>query len=194
MLTAIGDVMREAYKRNWISTRDGNISVRQGNVFYITPSGCIKHQIHPDDILRIKIPPNKKLKDIDSVGMSIEADMHWRLIMSSPKIKSVVHLHPTFCVSAMHAGWQLKDVAKKFVELSRYTNVGDNVPWCPPGSEDLASLTYSNLAEYGKYDIVGQVDHGVTSVGKNPWHAFEHIERMEHVCQILLASGVKPND
>lgn len=37
MITAIGDVMREAYKRNWITTRDGNISIRRGKSFYITP-------------------------------------------------------------------------------------------------------------------------------------------------------------
>ena len=27
MLTAMGDVMRTAYQRGWITTRDGNISV-----------------------------------------------------------------------------------------------------------------------------------------------------------------------
>ena len=32
MITAIGDVMREAYKRNWITTRDGNCSLRKKEV------------------------------------------------------------------------------------------------------------------------------------------------------------------
>ena len=27
MITAMGDVMREAYKRNWITTRDGNVAL-----------------------------------------------------------------------------------------------------------------------------------------------------------------------
>ena len=31
--------------------------------------------------------------------------------------------------------------------------------------------------------------HGVCAVGKHPWDAFEHIERLEHICQIALASG-----
>jgi hypothetical protein len=43
-----------------------------------------------------------------------------------------------------------------------------------------------------KFDIVGQKNHGVCAVGKNPWEAFEHIERVEHICQIVLASGVQP--
>lgn len=29
MLTAIGDVMRRVYERGWITTRDGNISMRK---------------------------------------------------------------------------------------------------------------------------------------------------------------------
>jgi L-fuculose-phosphate aldolase len=41
-------------------------------------------------------------------------------------------------------------------------------------------------------DIVGQADHGVCAIGTSPWDAFEHIERLEHICQIVLASGVAP--
>ena len=60
-------------------------------------------------------------------------------------------------------------------------------------SKELAEHTAQNLGiENGirKFDIVGQKNHGVTAVGKNPWEAFEHIERVEHICQIVLASGV----
>ena len=57
MLTAIGDVMREAYKRGWITTRDGNCSVRMRNrpFLYITPSGVRKTIIHPESVVKIKI-------------------------------------------------------------------------------------------------------------------------------------------
>lgn len=43
MLTAIGDVMRRVYERGWITTRDGNISMRkrEGRYLYITPSSWI---------------------------------------------------------------------------------------------------------------------------------------------------------
>ena len=43
-----------------------------------------------------------------------------------------------------------------------------------------------------KYDIVGQAAHGVCAVGANPWDAYEHIERLEHICEIVLRSGRKP--
>jgi L-fuculose-phosphate aldolase len=41
MITAMGDVMRRAYEKGWITTRDGNISLRRKgqDIFYVTPSG-----------------------------------------------------------------------------------------------------------------------------------------------------------
>ena len=50
MITAIGDVMREAYKRNWITTRDGNCALkkRRSKKIYMTPSGVRKNIIHPE--------------------------------------------------------------------------------------------------------------------------------------------------
>ena len=44
MLTAMGDVMRRAYDKGWITTRDGNISLRMTgkDTLYITPSGWRK--------------------------------------------------------------------------------------------------------------------------------------------------------
>jgi hypothetical protein len=57
MLTAIGDVMRRCYERGWITTRDGNISMkkRDGRFLYITPSGWRKTIVHPEHVVRLEI-------------------------------------------------------------------------------------------------------------------------------------------
>ena len=39
----------------------------------------------------------------------------------------------------------------------------------------------------------GRPRHGVVAVASDPWRAFEHIERLEHICQMVLASGVRPS-
>ncbi len=216
MLTSIGDIMREAHRRNWITTRDGNISVRRQNVFYITPSGVRKTIIHPEHIIKLLVTKSGKLIDKASgVVPSGELEMH-RLIQTTDfkGPRAVVHLHPTYCIAAMHAGFDLKKLASEFPEVSRYTRVASNVPVLPVTSEILAKETFSALTEsaiidadlgFGEsshvegplklaYDIVGQAGHGVCAIGNSPWDAFEHIERLEHICQIVLASGVKPND
>ena len=57
MITAMGDVMREAYKHNWITTRDGNCAVRikNSNTIHLTPSAVRKTQICPEMLVRMKI-------------------------------------------------------------------------------------------------------------------------------------------
>ena len=94
----------------------------------------------------------------------------------------------------MYAGWDLQKLADDFPEVSRYTMVGPTVPVLPVTSNELAVATYDAMVVHGKvvYDIVGQAAHGVCAVGKNPWDAYEHIERLEHICEIVLKSGVKP--
>lgn len=205
MLTSMGDVMREAYRRGWITTRDGNISLRRRDSFYITPSGGRKAIIQPEHIVKGKVDKFGWLhfKDLGGVKPSGELEMH-RLLQTSVDFKgcrSVVHLHPTYTIAAMFAGWDLYYLGEMFPELGRYTKVAPMVPILPVTSEILATSTFDKMTKYKDetltgephiaYDIVGQNNHGVCAIGRSPWDAFEHIERLEHVCQIVLSSGAK---
>ena len=194
MLTAIGDVMREAYKRGWITTRDGNCSVRMSNrpYLYITPSGVRKTIIHPESVVKIKIE-DEELQLTPGMNPSGELWMHWFLLKNRKTTTSVLHLHPTYTVAAMYAGYDLSEIILSFPEVYRYTKVGPNVPAVQATSMDLAEKTYENMCTdltcSRRYDIIGQEQHGVCAIAKNPWDAFEHIERLEHICQIVLSSG-----
>ena len=101
----------------------------------------------------------------------------------------------------MFAGWDLQFLASQFPEVSRYTRVGPSVPVLPVTSPELAQATFEAMTDNKNtgsniliYDIVGQAAHGVCAIGDNPWDAFEHIERLEHICEIVLRSGMKPQD
>jgi len=203
MLTAMGDVMRRAYEKGWITTRDGNISLCRKNskVMYITPSGWRKTILHPEHIMKVKITPagcitNSKNTDSKPSG---ELDMHLLLQRYHKGCRAVVHLHPTNIIAAMYAGWDLQELAAEFPEVSRYTRVGPSVPVLPVTSSELAQATFkafTNIADTGtnllKFDIIGQANHGVCATGHNPWDAYEHIERLEHICEVVLKSGKKP--
>ncbi len=197
MLTAVGDVMRRAYDKGWITTRDGNISLRRRNsdVLYITPSGWRKSIIHPEHIVRIKMNDEGELSIPDNVTPSGELEMHRLLQIENSATRAVVHLHPTHVVAALFAGWDLQRLAVSFPEVNRYTRVGPSVPVLPATSRDLAEATYNAMTDLmGNriYDVVGQSAHGVCAVAKDPWAAYEHIERLDHICEIVLKSGVRP--
>jgi L-fuculose-phosphate aldolase len=216
MLETICDIMTDAYKRNWITSRDGNVSIRHHDRdhFYITPSGVRKQTLQPDQFKKIKI--NRSINS--GVGSAVlsyaweemeyteisknlkpsgEIPLHFGLQkeMGQHKgdVRVVVHVHPTYCVAAMHAGIDLSTISNSFPELNRYTKVASNVGDVAPISQALADQTLSNLKldRGGKidYDIVGIKGHGVVAIDSTPWRAYEHIERLEHICKIVLASG-----
>jgi L-fuculose-phosphate aldolase len=213
MLETICDTLLEAYRRNWITSRDGNVSIRHHDRdhFYVTPSGVRKQTLQPDQFKKIAIetgyygqPPvrqyfSKELEYTDiskNLKPSGELPLHFGLQREMGQhmneVRVVMHFHPTYCVAAMHAGIELGDIAKDFPELSRYTKVAKNVPDVPPISQELADYCHRNLEldKDGniKFDIVGIKGHGVVSIDTSPWRAFEHIERLEHICQIVLTS------
>lgn len=189
MLTPICDVMREAYNRRWITTRDGNCAVSRGKYFYITPSGTRKNVIRVEDMIRGEILPDNSLDLDDTIKPSIEMDAHLQLhLASKSKPVATLHLHPTHVVAAMLAGFDLNKIHQYLPELHRYTKVGPSVDEFAPGSEDLASEIFKSMTVDGKiaYDICGQAGHGVMAIAENPWDAFEHIERLDHACEIAL--------
>jgi L-fuculose-phosphate aldolase len=203
MITAMGDVMRRAYEKGWITTRDGNISLRRkdSEIFYVTPSGWRKTIIHPEHMIKVKLVPAGLVIMDNHAEPSGELSMHSQLLRFRKRTLSVVHLHPTNIIAAMYAGWNLQKIASEFPEVSRYTKVGPSVPILPATSHELANETYkafTQLESTGnnklEYDIVGQKNHGVCAVGPNPWDAYEHIERLEHICEIVLKSGLKPGE
>lgn len=211
MLETISELFGEAYRRNWITARDGNASIRWSDRdhFYVTPSGVRKQTLQPEMFKKVKLveklsatPPFMvaghevvEYTDISSqLRPSGELPLHLALQNKiDTDVRVVLHLHPTYTVAAMYAGIQLPDLLAEFPELSRYTTVAPNVPLIPPVTQELADACVRNIGlnrSTGKldYNIVGMDRHGVISVDTSPWRAFEHIERVEHICKIVLSS------
>ena len=216
MLETICETMVDAYERNWITSRDGNVSIRHHdrNHFYITPSGVRKQTLQPDQFKKIGIERfinsghgissfSYSWHDLPYTDISTnlqpsgEIPLHFGLQREmgqhSGDVRVVMHFHPTYCVAAMHAGIDLSTIVDDFPELSRYTKVAPNVGDVAPISQELADQCHNNLKLDGNgyiaYDIVGIKGHGVVSIDTSPWRAFEHIERLEHICKIVLASS-----
>jgi len=206
MLETICETLIEAYRRNWITSRDGNVSIRHHDRdhFYITPSGVRKQTLQPDQFKKIRIIPGEVWTWREDLYTDISANLrpsgeiplHFglqkKLGQHRNDVRVVMHLHPTYCVAAMHRGIELSDLVAQFPELGRYTSVAPNVPDVPPISQELADRCHENLGlgqdGHTQYDIVGIRGHGVVSIDTSPWRAFEHIERLEHICKIVLAA------
>lgn len=197
MLETISELFQESYKRNWITARDGNASIRwhDRDHFYVTPSGVRKQTLQPEmfkkmSINGLELPYTDISRNLIPSG---ELPMHLALQRKiNTEVRVVLHMHPTYTVAAMYAGIDLQSLLKEFPELSRYTSVAPNVPLIPPITQELADACVKNIGlSYDgslQYNIVGMDRHGVISVDTSPWRAFEHIERLEHICKIVLSS------
>ena len=199
MLETIGEIFREGYRRGWVTTRDGNASLRYNTVehFHITPKGVRKQTLQPDMFKKIGIGSDHwyemNYTPISSeLEPSGELPMHWGIQRKiDTETRVVIHMHPTYITAAMYAGINLQDLVLEFPELSRYTTVGPTVPIIPPITQELADACVASLGvrEDGslQYNIIGMDRHGAIAVDTSPWRAFEHIERLEHICKIVLA-------
>lgn len=201
MLETISELFQEAYRRNWITARDGNASIRwhDRDHMYITPSGIRKQTLQPEMFIKWSLSGYQSMKYTDlssALRPSGEIPLHYGLQRKiDSEVRVVLHFHPTYTVAAMYAGIELSELVKEFPELGRYTRVGKNVPDVPPISQALADATIPALGLAGDggvmNHIVGIDRHGVVAVDTSPWRAFEHIERLEHICKIVLSSGVR---
>lgn len=212
MLETISDLFQEAYRRNWITARDGNASIRwhDRDHFYITPSSIRKQSLQPEMFKKIQLvtatsaaPPfmTHSWREADYTDISAnlrpsgELPLHWQLQQQiDTEVRVVLHFHPTYTVAAMLSGIELADLVRDFPELGRYSRVGSNVPDVPPISQELADATVPALGlDHASgavtNHIVGIQRHGVVAVDTSPWRAFEHIERLEHICKIVMTSG-----
>lgn len=209
MLETICDILVDAYQRNWITSRDGNVSIRHHDRdhFYITPSGVRKQTLQPDQFKKINIEPatdgsrgwsemeyspiSQNLRPSGELPLHLGLQRHMGQHRESVRV--VVHVHPTYTIAAMHSGIELGALSEHFPELSRYTKVAPNVGKVPPISEELGRACHDKLGldPDGRlsFDIVGIQGHGVVAIDDTPWRAYEHIERLEHICKIVLASG-----
>lgn len=221
MLREICDVFKEAYRRGWITTRDGNASYRrpEQDWFYVTPSGVRKNEMVPDMCIKLDIDDkgwsrdrwlaadDGLLKQQLNRGLKPtgELPMHWYLQRDLTQTKHprvVLHLHPTHVIAATRylmehpaiyggGGNDLMALCEEYPEIFRYTRVGRTVEYVEPISQALADAVEKVMLDGGnrlKCDVVAMDRHGAVSVGSDPWEAFEHIERLSHICEIFLLS------
>jgi len=196
MIKDIIEILKDSYKKNWITPRDGNISYKpcNSNNFTITPSGLRKQELIENDFVNIGFSEKKWIQlNNKHLKPSGEIELHFEIVRSIEKDICVIHLHPTYTIAAMYSGVDLSKLATDFPELKRYTRISKYIIDADPLSKDLAvkgrkCLHINALKDWYDFDIVGIHNHGVISIGKNPYEAYEHIERLEHICKIFLAS------
>jgi len=161
-------------EKGLISGSEGNVSVRDKEGFWITPSGKIKEILKPED-----------LSFVDWNGQFIkgkpssEWGMHYRIYLSNSLAQAIVHTHPVFTLVLNYCGFDFKSFSHFEGEyLLRGIKV---LPYLEPGSSELWEFA-SDLAKNSRVIILS--NHGALTWGESLEEAVNLTLILEKLCKI----------
>ncbi|MGD1831922.1 MAG: class II aldolase/adducin family protein [Sphaerochaetaceae bacterium] len=175
----IARIMKRLYDCRLTTTSGGNISYRLNDeLFAITPSQLDKANLTGD---LIAIVGFDKTNHTPSLPLSIESEMHRKILLSRPDISAVVHAHPVYASSftAMRKQINTKLLAESWFLLEEPAFA----PYSRMGSEGLADVVASSVKSS---DVVLMENHGVLTVGKSLLAAFDLIEVLENSAKMTF--------
>lgn len=156
----------------------GNISARQGDFVYLSPTGFALDEIAPEQWVKVNI----KTGEIEGLKPTCEISTHLGCYLQREEIKAVIHTHPPLTIGLISAGIEFKPFCPDFVAL-----LGKKVPIVPyvvPGGQELREVVVEQIK---KYNVVLLINHGVVCVGESLKEAFSRSWLVEDSTKTILA-------
>jgi L-fuculose-phosphate aldolase len=171
------EIGKRIHQKGWISSTDGNFSVKLGDdKILTTPTGIHKGFMEEDDLI-VTDMTGKKISG--TRNPSSEIALHIACYKQRPDVSAVIHAHPTLCVAFSLAGIPLAQCLLPEVVFTL-----GSIPtadYAVPTTDEVPKSIEKSIREY---DAVILERHGSVTVGKTIFDAYNTLERMEHVAEI----------
>lgn len=170
---AIVDVCHSLSNDKFVGTYEGNVSYKNGDKIYITPTQTSKAHLTADQIITIDSKGNK----IEGTRkQTSETPMHTKCYELRPDIGAVIHCHSPFATAYAQMGKPI--VSNCSTEFLMFFGEVPCLKYGTPGTLDIIS----DLDKYiYDYDVVLLANHGILAVGKDPMDAYAKIASVEMV-------------
>ncbi|MFN3966487.1 MAG: class II aldolase/adducin family protein [Endomicrobiia bacterium] len=167
---------KKLQKEELIHSTSGNMSIKKGDVIYITRTGSTLSDLKFSDILKVNLKDTKKDK-----GASVEVNVHRAIYNYNPEISAIIHAHPVYSIVLSFENKFIKPID---IEGEYYLQEVPVIYWCKDtiGSECVES-NIPNLIS--KHKIVIVRGHGAFSSGKTLEEAFCYLSVLESSCKII---------
>ena len=184
-------VGRSLYQRGYVHATAGNISVRSGAGFIITPTDACLGDLRPE-----------RLAAVDATGTQLNGEpasktlaLHRSIYASAPEAACVIHTHSHHLVALTLQGvWQPDDILPPLTPY--YVMKVGHVPLVPyhrPGDPRVGELVADLIRQYAS---LGTPIRAVMldRLGPNVWHrsveqASAVLEELEETARLWLACG-----
>jgi L-fuculose-phosphate aldolase len=179
LLTLYGEKIVE---KKLVAGPGGNISAREGNDVFLSPSGFFLDEIKEDEWVKVNIQTGKitgKLRP------TCEISMHLGIYLARKDIKAVIHTHPPITTGLISAGVKFKPIFPDYIAL-----LGRNVPvieYVVPGGEALRKAV---VGEIKNANVVLLKNHGAVCGGTTMKEAFARSWLLEDTAQTILAGKI----
>lgn len=182
---AIVEIGRRLYARGLIGGNEGNVSVREKDVIYVTPAGVCKGFLTPEMIVRTDLEGQPR----DGHRASTEVRMHTAVYARRPDVCGVVHAHPPTATAFAAAGLALDRplIAEAVLTLGP-------VPVIPYGTPSTSALADSVGAAICSAQALLLANHGALAVGEDVFRAWERMETLEQLAKITLLTRLIGRD
>lgn len=181
-MSDIAEICRRLHARNLLAAADGNVSFRiSDEEILFTPTGVNKAQLKNEDLAVVNLA-GKVLKGKPSG----ERLMHLEVYRKCKKAKAIVHAHPPTAIAFTVAQPQLKELpAEALSELILAVGAVPIAPFARPGTLDMGTVLHPFLPHRR---VILLARHGAISWGEDLEEAYNGMERLEHISQILKSA------
>ena len=172
-----------------VSGTGGNISIRNNNDIYITPTSISLESMHKKTIAVLSLRDGKSL---NSLKPSKESLMHLMIYRKRDDINAVIHVHSVYSVAISSMPEFIRQESVPVFTPGYSLRIG-NIPVLPyqlPGSEKLAVKVSTALESR---DSVLLANHGVVTVGKDLESALNLVDEIEENSKVYFITEGKAN-
>lgn len=173
------------HKNGFVSSTDGNISIKHSKGFLVTPSGFPKREIKKKDIVKIDEEGN-----IISGSPSSEIKMHLKIYKVRKDVSAVIHSHPPFATALSLVDFDFNDIplSEFFITLQKVSIIG----YKEPTSKELAMEVAKQFKSKETRAVVLK-NHGAVTVGRTLREAYYRMESLEHSSKIYFIAKLLGN-
>ncbi|MFS0781328.1 class II aldolase/adducin family protein [Bacillus sp. 1P06AnD] len=160
----------------------GNLSMREGDTMYISPSGYDLKEIEDHEWVKVSIETGKVL---DELKPSSEILMHLECYRTRPGIEAVLHAHPSYSVGVTSTG---KDIPMLFPDMAAMVRKVAYLDYIIPTTDILSDAVAEVIADC---DVVVMRNHGVLTIGRTMKEAYFFMQLIEESAKVFtIASTV----
>lgn len=172
------------YDKGLLIGKDGNLSVKSGDIIYITASGFCKGKLKREHISKI----NLQGELLEGLIPARDIRMHLAVYEECPEVSAIVHAHPPIIT-----GYSMSDISYDKIALPEvYFTLGDigATDYSTPTTIEVPQEIKRVLREKKNCHAIILSNHGALTMSNDIFEAFYQMETLEMYAKANLVSRI----